>query len=172
IMGGFPAAALMFRRGDIQQGTPVVHEERTVASLWNREPPIIAEDRSFDPNRDRGHVAGSAELRTGADPLAFLVGPVEVKFDGDPAKTRVVDLSRYIDNSKKIVRSITGEVILDHGGGLCTVDTPKTQGACGFLERAGVIRLGDVAIRSHNGYAAVTVVSLDEEPLASSRRIL
>ena len=133
---------------------------------------MIAEDKSFDPNRDRGHAAGSGELRTGADPLAFLVGPVEVKFDGDPAKTRVVDLSRYIDNQKKVVRSITGEVTFDYGGGLCTLDTPKAQGACGFLAKAKVIRLGDIAIRSRNGYAAVAVVSMDEEPLASSRKIL
>ena len=172
IMGGFPAASLMFRKGYIQQGEPVVHEERTVSSLWNRDPPIIAEDASFDPNRDRGHVAGSTELRTGADPLAFLVGPVEVNYDGDPAKTRVTDLSRYIDANKKIVRSITGEIALDYGNGLCTVDTPKAQGACGFLAKANVIRLGDVAIRSQNGYAAITVVSMDEEPLASSRKIL
>ena len=172
IMGGFPAAALMFRMGYIQQGAPVVHEERTISSLWNRDPPIIAEDQSFDPNRDRGHAAGSGELRTGADPLAFLVGPVEVKYDGDPAKSRVVDLSRYIDNQKKVIRSITGEVTFDYGGGLCTVDTPKAQGACGFLAKAKAIRLGDIAIRSKNGYAAVAVVSMDEEPLASSRKIL
>jgi hypothetical protein len=172
IMGGFPAAALMYRMGYIQQGAPAVHEERVLASLWSRDPPIIAEDQSFDPNRDRGHVAGSAELRTGVDPLAFLVGPVEVKFDGEPAKTRVVDLSRYIDHQKKVVRSITGEVALDYGNGLCTVDAPRAQGACGFLAKAGLIRLGDVAIRSQNGYAAVVVVSMDEEPLATSRKIL
>jgi hypothetical protein len=172
IMGGFPAAALMYRMGYIQQGVPVVHEERTLASLWNREPPIIAEDQSFDPNRDRGFAIGSAQLRTGADPLAFLVGPVEVKYGGDPARTRVVDLSRYIDHQKKVVRSITGEVALDYGNGLCTVDTPRAQGACGFLAKAGAIRLGDIAIRSQNGYAAVAVVSMDEEPLARSRKIL
>jgi hypothetical protein len=162
----------MFRMGYVQQGAPVVHEERALSSLWQRDPPIIAEDQAFDPNRDRGHVAGSTELRTGADPLAFLVGPVEVKFDGDPTRTRVVDLARYIDHQKKVIRSITGEVALDYGNGLCTVDTPKAQGACGFLAKAGVIRLGDIAVRSQNGYAAVTVVSMDEEPLSRSRKVL
>jgi hypothetical protein len=172
IIGGFPAASLMFRKGYIKQGAPVVHEERSLASLWQRDPPIIAEGRSFDPNRDRGHALGSAELRTGADPLAFLVGPVEVKYGGDAARTRVVDLSRYIDHEKKIVRSITGEVTLDQGRGLCTVDTPGAQGACGFLAKAGEIRLKDVTIRSRNNYATVAVVSMDGGPLASSRRVL
>ena len=78
-----------------------------------------------------------ARRRTAVDPLAFLVGPVEVKYDGDPSKNRVVDLSRYIDHDKKLVRSITGEVTLDYNIGLCTVDAPKAQGACGFLAKAG-----------------------------------
>jgi hypothetical protein len=172
LMGGFPAAALMFRKGYIRQGEPVVHEERTVSSFWNREPPVIAEDQAFDPNRDRGHRPGSTELRTGADPLAFLVGPVEVKYDGDPARTSVIDVARYIDHPKKVIQSVTGEVTLDYGGGLCTVDSPRAQGACGFLAKAGVIRLSDIAINPRNGYAAVAVVSMDEEPIASSRKIL
>jgi hypothetical protein len=172
IMGGFPAAALMYRMGYIQQSTPAVHEERTVASLWRREPPVIAEGRSFDPNRDRGFAIGSAEPKTGADPLAFLVGPVEVKYDGDPARTRVVDLSRYVDHQKKIVRSITGEVTLDYGNGLCLVDTLRVQGACGFLAKAGTIRLSAIAVRSQNAYATVTAVSMDEKPLVTSRKVL
>ena len=173
IMGGFPAAALMFRMGYIQQGAPVVHEERTISSLWNRDPPIIAEDRSFDPNRDRGHAVGSGELKTGADPLAFLVGPVEVKFDGDPAKSRVVDLSRYIDNQKKVVRSITGEVTFDYGGGLCTVDTPESPRRL-WIPREGQ---GDPAV-AISPSVPITATRLSpwcrwtKKPLALSRKIL
>jgi hypothetical protein len=158
--------------GYIKQGSPVVHEERPLESLWNREPPIIAEDPSFDPNRDRGHVLGSSELKSGVDPLAFLVGPVEVRYGGDPARSRVIDLNHFIDSKNKVIKSVTGEVTFDHGNGLCTLNAPKAQGACGFLARAGTIRLGDVALRSGNGYAAVLAVSLDDQPLASSQKIL
>ena len=172
IMGSFPAAALMFRMGYIKQGEPVVHEERTLQSLWNRDTPIIAEDPSFDPNRDRDNRGSPSALKADIDPLAFLVGPVEVKYEGDPVKTRVVDLSRYIDHQRKTIKSITGEVVLDYSSGLCTLNAPKAQGACGFLSKARVIRLSDVAIRSHNAYAAVAVVSMDNQPLGSSRRIL
>jgi hypothetical protein len=171
-MGGFPAAALMYRMGYIKQGDLVVHEERPLESLWNREPPIIAEGQAFDPNRDRGHVVGSSELRTGVDPLAFLVGPVEVKFGGDRSQTRVVDLTRYIDAQKKVIKSVTGEVTLDYGNGLCTLDAPRAQGACGFLARAGAIKLSDIAIQSGNGYATVLAVALDNRPLAASQKIL
>jgi hypothetical protein len=162
----------MFRMGYITQGEPVVHEERTAPGLWRRDLPIIAEDRSFDPNRDRGNEFGPSGLKTGADPLAFLVGPVEVKYDGDPDKTKVKDLSSLIDHQKRILKSTTGEVMLDFGNGLCTLNAQKAQGVSGFLSKAGPIRLGDIAIRSRNGYATIVVVSMDEQPLASSRKIL
>jgi hypothetical protein len=84
----------------------------------------------------------------------------------------VIDLSRYIDNPNQVIKSITGEIRFDAGNGLCTLDAPSAQGASGFLSKAGVIRLGDVAIRSQNGYATVAVVSMDNRPLASSRKIL
>jgi hypothetical protein len=172
IMGGFPAAALMFRKGYIAQGAPVVHEEQTRQGLWERAAPMIAEDPGFDPNRDRGYPGRSSGSQAGVDPLAFLVGPVEVKYGGDPAKDRVIDLSRYIDHEKKTVKSVTGQIVLDFGNGLCTIDAPKAQGASGFLARAGLIRLGDIAIRSANDYATVLVVSMDDRPLSSSRKIL
>ena len=54
--------------------------------------------------------------------------PVEVKYGGDPAKTTTVDLAKYIDKEKKTVRSITGEIRLDYGTGLCTVDTAQGPG--------------------------------------------
>src|SRR5262249_18265054 len=110
--------------------------------------------------------------KEGADPLAFLVGRVEVKYGGDPARTTVVDLSPYIDRKKKVVRSITGEVRLDYGTGLCTGDTPKAQGASGFLGKAGQIDLRDVRIRSGNDYGRVTIVTLDDQPLRASKKIL
>ena len=174
ILGGFPAAALLFRKGYVKQGEPVVHEERTLADLWARKTPIIAEDPSFDPNRDKAPPVAPrpGEKATVVDPLAFLVGPVEVKYDGDPAQTRVADLSQYIDHAKKRVRSVTGEVMLDYGVGLCTVDAPKAQGACGLLSKAGLIALKDISIRSSNAYAALLAVPLDDQPLATSKRIL
>ena len=174
ILGGFPAAALLFRKGYVKQGEPVVHEERTLADLWARKTPIIAEDPSFDPNRDKAPPVAPrpGEKATVVDPLAFLVGPVEVKYDGDPAQTRVADLSHYIDHAKKRVRSVTGEVMLDYGVGLCTVDAPKAQGACGLLSKAGLIALKDISIRSSNAYAALLAVPLDDQPLATSKRIL
>jgi hypothetical protein len=172
LMGQFPAAALVYRQGYLRQGEPAVHEERPLDDLWQRKVPLIAEDRSFDPNRYQGTQGEKSEVKGGANPLAFLVGPVEVKYGGDPGKTAVVDLAKYIDTKKKLVKSITGEIGLDYGTGLCTMDAARAQGASGFLKKAGAVKLSDVTITSGNDYATVFVVALDGQPLRASRKIL
>ena len=172
ILGQFPAAALLFRRGDVSLGRPAVLEHRTLKQLWERVPPVIAEESGFDPNRDQGDTAKQSQIAGAVQPLAFLVGPVEVVYGSDPAKTSVVDLNRYIDREKKVVRSITGELVWDYGRGLCTLDTPRSQGATGLLKSFGSIKLRDVTIDSENSYATVLVVSLDGQPLARTSRAL
>lgn len=171
-LGQFPAAALMFRKGYLQRGRTVVHEERSLEDLWQRRSPLVAEEGGFDPNRDAGDLPPRSAVKTGVDPLAFLVGPVEVKYGGDSAKSTVLDLAPYIDHARKTVRSVTGELRLDYGTGYCTVDAPKVQGAAGFLRQAGPLTLRDVSLRSGNEYATVVVVSLDGQPLRSSHRAL
>jgi hypothetical protein len=172
LMGCFPANALLFRLGYVKQGEPAVHEERSLNDMWQRNTPILAEDRTFDPNRNTGNTRGESNLQKGVDPLAFLVGPVEVKYGGDPGKDAVINLSKYIDGDQKTVKSDTGEIRLDYGNGLFTVDAPKAQGASGFLKQAGVIKLSDMTIRSGNGYATVEAVAMDDQPLIASRKIL
>jgi hypothetical protein len=172
LMAQFPAAALCYRLGYLRQAPAVVHEQRPLTSLWQRQVPLIAEDRSFDPNRYQGTTGAKSNVKGGVDPLAFLVGRVEVEYGGDPAKTVVTDLRKYIDKVKQTVRSITGEIRLDYGNGVCTIDAPRTQGASGFLDRVGPIELTDLTIRSGNEYATVYAVSLDGKPLRESAKVL
>jgi hypothetical protein len=171
-LGQFPAAAWLFRRGLVRRGEPVVVEHRPPADLWARKPPVIAEDPGFDPNRDAGDTAARAG-RTAVDPLSFLAGPVEVVYGGDAADTRVADLSKLIDRSAKVVRSVTGELALDYGRRVATLAAPQAQGVCGFLKGAGGrFDLGAVTVESGNDYAAVLAVSLDGRPLAESGKVL
>ncbi|HUU83852.1 MAG TPA: hypothetical protein VM243_10145, partial [Phycisphaerae bacterium] len=173
ILGGFPASALLYRKGYLKQGRTVVHEERSLANLWKRKVPIISEAGTFDPNRNKGDYAPKSTIKQEVDRLAFLVGRVEVKYGGDPARNRAVNLKPYVDRQRKLVKSITGQVQLDYGTGLFKVDAPKAQGVTGFLKKAGgTFKLGDVTIQSGDDYATVTVVPLDDEPIASSARVL
>jgi hypothetical protein len=173
LMGNFPANALAYRLGYIRPGAPVVQEERSLENLWQRAAPVIVEGQSFDPNRDKIAFAEGSPVKTAVDPLAFLVGPVEVKYGGDPAKTRVADLGPFIDKTRKIVKSDTGEIALNYDIGFCTLNALKAQGVTGFLKQAGgSFPLADVTIQSGNDYAAISVVAMDNQPLKQSRKIL
>jgi hypothetical protein len=97
---------------------------------------------------------------------------VEVVYGGDPAKTVVSDLARYIDRAKKTVRSDTGEIELDYGRGVCVLDAAGAQGACGFLAKAGKIKTRDLTLACRNEYASLLAVSMDGAPLGKSTRVL
>ena len=172
-LGNFPGAALLYRRGYLQRGRPVVREQRSLADMYRLRVPLISEEGAYDPNRDKGAYAPKSKMKQEVNRLAFLVGPVEVVYGGEPSKSFVLpDLSKYIDQPNKTVRSITGQLALDHGKGVCTMNAPKAQGASGFLKKAGAIRLADVTLTCENDYATVIVASLDALPIRSSKKVL
>ena len=172
LLGQWPAAALLFRKGYVKQGEPAVREQRALADLWQRKMPIIAEDAGYDPNRDKDNLSKESNIKDGVNPLAFLVGPVVTNYGGDPAKSKVADFKPYIDDAAKTVKSNTGELEFDYGRGLCTLNAPKAQGVTGFLNKSGTFKLADVEIRSKNDYATILAVSLDGKDLKQSSKIL
>ncbi len=172
LLGNFPAAALMYRQGYIQRGQVVVDEKRSLEDLWQRRSPMIVEDPGFDPNRDKDENSDRAKVAGKVNPLAFLVGPVEVTYDADPSQSQTINLDQYIDQKAKVVRSVTGEIQWDYGKGIATVNAPKAQGVTGFLSQVGQFELGDITIVSGNEYATAIIVSMDDRPLANSKKIL
>jgi hypothetical protein len=172
LLGQWPATALMYRMNYIQKGEPAVYEQRALKDIFSRNMPIIAEDEGYDPNRDKGLIPKESNVKDGVSPLAYLVGPVMVKYDGDPAKSTVADMNKYIDPAKKTVKSNTGELELNYGDGLCRLNAPKVQGVTGFLKKAGKQSFSDVEIDSKNDYATVLVVALDDKPLKTSAKVL
>jgi hypothetical protein len=132
----------------------------------------VTEGTAWDPNRDPGDLPRASSVKTTVDPLAFLAGPVWVHFGGDPAKSRVAELSKLVDRTKQVVHAATGEIETDYGKGLYRVNALQAQGAAGFLGAAGPQALRDVTITLRNAYGAVTVVSMDGKPIAESTKVL
>jgi len=171
MLGSFPAAALAYRRGDVQRGAPVVVENRALADLWARKTPVIAEEPSYDPNRDSGDIAERSNIRTGVPAEAFLSGPVHIAFGADPAKSSLAPLAKLI--TADALRSNTGEIVMSPPLGRCTVDAPRVQGVAAHFDTAtATTRLSDVQFTSRNSYGAAMAISLDDEPLRRSRRVL
>jgi hypothetical protein len=68
--------------------------------------------------------------------------------------------------------SDTGQLTLDSKAGLCTIVTPMSKAAVGFLGRAGRVDLGGVELECKTPFAAVMVTSLDGKPIETSKRVL
>lgn len=170
-LGSFPAAALAFRRGDIRRGEVVLSDHRTLPSLWQRDPVSLPENPGFDPNRDTADLPRApADTGGPVPPEAYLVGPVEVTFGADPLPSRTAKLSRWIEPDR--VRANTGELALDHRRGVATIDTPRTQGVAAHFSHAREHQLSVLGLRSDNDFGALMAVSLDDQPLARSTRVL
>jgi hypothetical protein len=169
----FPANALLFRKGYLSQGNSLVLEERKLTSIWERKLPLITEEDSFDPNRDSWSNIGNP-TQTEIAPIAYLAGPVEVKYGTDnDRKTTAANLNQLLNFNNKIITASTNELKWDYGKGLCTMNAPKAQGVAGFLKNASpTTQLADVKIISDNEYAVVNVVAMDDKPIKESEKIL
>lgn len=176
-LGQFPAAALQFRRGDVQEAPVVVRQVASADDMFARKGGGFVEGGNADFRIAEAPKAADAGEISAFDPLSYCVGRVERVMPGiagapADAKPMVADLAKSIDRGAKVVTSATGQLRWDWGNGVVTVDTPRSQAATGFLAKAGDIHLGDITIHSGNEYGTVWAISLDGQPLASAKRIL
>ena len=174
ILGQFPAAALMYRRGDVQEAKPVFSEVSRLDDLCAFKGSAAITPQNLDDLRklDEPTTKPTGQSAAGIDPLAFYAGRVTRSFGAKGSITVDPKLAACIGREKKAVTSATGELMWNYGIGVVTVNTPRTQAAAGFLSKAGRIDLRDVAIDCRNEFACIIVASLDDQPLASSRQLL
>ena len=150
--GLFPAAALIYRRGDVsvanQQVTVKIPAERAVTapspSVWNT--PALT--RLPETHRTAVSV-------------------------NDEAAGQVVDFEAKPMDATETIVSDTGELSRHLGDqGYGTIDTPRSQAAYGFLGEAGEIGLSAVTLKVTTPYATVAVSSLTDAPIAQAERLL
>src|SRR5207248_7044665 len=82
------------------------------------------------------------------DPLIHFAGRTRVRFTEHGGPARLLDLSRLIDRAHSTVTSTNGQLKLDYGKGLLTINAPAAQGISGNLRDAGPAQLKDLAISS------------------------
>lgn len=170
-LGCFPAAAVIFRKGYVQQSPTLVLDVLDLEDLYALEGTDVYVNPAYDqlraPQRQVKQEADQA-----LDPAAFYVGRIARSFHTRDQKSFAKDFESRVDRQGMKIRSWTDELILDYGKGVCTMNTAKAQGAAGFLGRCKTIALDDVDIALGNDYGTVTVVALDDRPLPESRKIL
>jgi hypothetical protein len=179
--GQFPAAALIFRRGLVSVGEVMADVRLPVEDVLNLQGTPLPQDAAFDELRLQDVPQGTTwQVGQRIDPLIHFVGRTRVRFleptssarSADKRSVELKSLATFIDRNRKTVRSSTGELLLDWGRGVLTINAAGVQGASGDLAAAGEIKLNDVALSIPLEVAHVVVVSLDGAPLATSRRML
>ncbi len=190
--GQFPAAALIYRRGLVKTGDVMADVTLSVEDLLKLRGTPLPQDAAFDELRLKDVPQGTT-LGQGQhiDPLIHYVGRTRVKFSGtgNPARpsetsnesktgksarppVQFTALAQFIDHAKKLVTSQTGELKLDWGKGVLIINAAAAQGASGNLAAVGEITLADVSLSIPLDVAHAIVVSLDSQPLATSKRML
>lgn len=173
MMGQFPAAALLYRRGLVTLGQALAEVRLNKADLLRLKGTPLPQDAALDELRLKD-VPHGAEFRPGQrlDPLIHYAGRVQVRFVDDAGSTRVTELAPFVDHARQTVTSSTGELRLDYGRGILTVNAARAQGVSGALQSAGVTELEDLSVRSDLDLGHIVAVALDDQPLATSGRIL
>ncbi|HWH68627.1 MAG TPA: hypothetical protein VNT26_04545, partial [Candidatus Sulfotelmatobacter sp.] len=143
------------------------------AALGRLEGTPLPQDAALDELRLKDLPTGT-QLKAGGrlDPLMHYAGQVEVRFVDTPGAVKLADLKPLIDHTAQMVTSSTGELKLNYGKGVLTMDAARAQGASGLLSAAGPIETKDLAIASEMELGHIVAVSLDNQPLATSGKIL
>jgi hypothetical protein len=173
MMGQFPGAALIFRRGLVTTGAELAEINLNRDSLLHLGGTPLAQDAALDELRLKDVPTGT-EYKPGSrlDPLLHYAGRVDVKFTTGPASVHMGPVKGLIDHAAQRVTSTTGELSLDYGKGVLTINAPRAQGVSGDLRAAGTVDTRDLKIESGMDLGHVMVVSLDDQPLATSRKML
>jgi len=172
MMGQFPAAALIFRRGLVSPGSVLARIDLNKEDLLELKGTPLPQDAALDELRLKD--LPSADLKAGGriDPLIHYAGQAQVRFVSSPTSVKLSDLKPFIDHAAQTVTSSTGELKLDYGKGILTIDSPCAQGVSGLLQSVGHFQTKNLAISSDMELGHIVAVSLDEKPLATSARIL
>jgi hypothetical protein len=173
MLGQFPAAALLYRRGLVAPGDVVAEVRLNTNDLAHLKGTPLPQDASFDELRLKD-VPQGAEVKPGQrlDPLLHYAGRALVKFTGEPGDVTARDLKPIVNRAAQTVTSTTGELKLDYAKGLLVINAPRAQGISGALNTAGPVELSALTIASDLDLGHIIAVALDDQPLATSRRIL
>jgi hypothetical protein len=173
MMGQFPAAALIYRLGMIDEGDLMADFTLPLADAIALKGSPLSQKANLDELRKTDlHGMPDGSARSGIDPRIHLVGRTRLNLTENPALPEFRDPAPFIDEKTQTVTSSNRQLVLDYGKRLLRIDSPMAQGVVGNLKAAGNVKLSQLTISSDLDLGAVVVVSLDGKPLESSSRML
>lgn len=172
VMGQFPAASLIYRKGYVKEAQQVIKDVRSLEGMYQKESPGIKECIRFDPNRDLEYKFGENFEKGDLHPLSYLVGKVKMTITNF-SEIHVEEelLNKHINEEAGYVESETKELMLNWEKRYSRVNAPKAQGVVGHV-KGMKIECDDITIESGNDFISLMVVPLDDKPLEKSKKIL
>ena len=157
----------------IDEGSVLADIRLTREELLALQGTPLPQDAAFDELR-LADVPQGLEIKPGdrIAPLIHFVGRTRVTIGSEGGPSRLNRLDRLIDRHHEQVRASTGQLLLDYGRGLLSINAPAAQSAVGALNNVPTIALPDVEISSGLELGAMVAVALDDKPIAGSSRIL
>lgn len=174
MMGQFPAAALLYRKGLVDTA-PVVAEIRlNTRETRDLHGTPLVRGANLDVLRMADVPAGTPRTQDSRiDPLVHLVGQVRTTFVEEGSSWSLQGVEGRIDHDTKTVQSATGQVHLDFGRGILTAHAPQVEAVGGLFQAGeGEFKIGTLTFTTPMEMGVVIAVSLDGKPLADSSRIL
>ncbi|MDF3129577.1 hypothetical protein P0Y35_10265 [Kiritimatiellaeota bacterium B1221] len=172
-MGQFPATALMYRLGYIDEGKTLAKIGLETEDLFALKGTPLVQKGNLDELR-LVDVKPGGRIPEGevVDPRIHFMGKTEVHIGEKVPKNELQSLEPYLDEGAKILRGSNGQIELDYGKGILKVNAPRAQALSGNLAAAGVTQLDVLVVDSPLDLGHVILVSLDGRPLSHSRRML
>jgi hypothetical protein len=173
MMGQFPAAALIYRQGLVKEGEVMAGVQIPLEDAYALKGNPLSVQANLDELRKTDLKPGSKGQGAGSiDPLIHLVGRTRITIAEKVDKTTLQKLENFVDPQAKTVKSSTGEVLLDFGNGVLTVDGEKAQVVAGNVKAAGTVDLKTLRVSSGMDLLAVALVPLDNLPVQVSQKML
>lgn len=165
----FPAMALTLRRGMIREADVVASASINVEEMKDLKGNPFTDPSSGDPNRsNEAKGPGSTGL---IDLRYFAAGKVDASFTEEPAEFHGADLKTF-EPDDNVLFGANREIEWRHRQGLFLLKTPQSQGASGFLKSSGPVDLPDLTIEWGLDFGVAWAVSMDGNPLSTSKKIL
>ena len=174
VLGQSPAAALIFRKGLVKTAPTVIEANLKLGALFTLQGAPVSAPVNLDALRAVDLPSGQTkalDTLPSLDPLAYLVGQVRATISASGAPSKLGNLTG-IDRQRKVAKSATGELAWNWGSGRAVIAAPQVNGLLGFLADAGTVSLPGMTITSQLDYGAITLVALDGQPIATSKKLL
>lgn len=166
VLGQFPAFAYAFRTGLLPSGPVATEIEVSENSAFSLQSAGITENPDIQANLPPP--MANPLPADGIHPLFWFSGKTRLRLGSAADSFRVPTLHKELNT----LISAGGAVKWNFENGLLTVDAPSVKVVCGFLDTAGEVSLGSLSVHSPMEFGSICVVSIDGQPIESSKRIL